>query len=411
MTGRLSRRLTMRARTSFFALSMKKVFGSMPNKIFTIINTALVLGIGIIVISMGLNFTRYRSALFQKYDYYHQITFIRNKNSIDSVVESLKAEDYREYRLLHDLSAEATVIEGLNIEFLSLKALSVTTADKQFLLNGEKNSGFNIIGNDFSRAGDCLMLYPHAVLLAEMLGINPTDLPGKKIIISNEDRDEEYVISGIIDQDASMLMSYLENAVIVRRDDADTDKSIFCATFYYENYPTLTNVYEKYSREDAILYHYIENMKSIISYTSIFAIVFVFIGLITVFVSFGVIGSSVNMAYAEALPYLSMLKIIGIKDRKIAFFSYIDAIVLTLLGFVLAALNAYVINLLLRAFVDMGALLEDVGVEIAGVNLFAVLFCFVLCAGFGMAFYLFNYAKIRKMNINNVFLHELGEGV
>ena len=312
---------------------------------------------------------------------------------------------------MHDLSAEATVIEGLNIEFLSLKALSVATVDKQFLLNGEKNSGFNIIGNDFSRAGDCLMLYPHAVLLAEMLGINPTDLPGKKIIIGNEGWDEEYVISGIIDQDASMLMSYLENAVIVRRDDADTDKSIFCATFYYENYPTLTNVYEKYSREDAILYHYVENMKSIISYTSIFAIVFVFIGLITVFVSFGVIGSSVNMAYAEALPYLSMLKIIGIKDRKIAFFSYIDAIVLTLLGFVLAALNAYVINLLLRAFVDMGALLEDVGVEIAGVNLFAVLFCFVLCAGFGMAFYLFNYAKIRKMNINNVFLHELGEGV
>src|SRR5690554_6759002 len=146
MTGRLSRRLTMRARTGFFALSMKKVFGSMPNKIFTIINTTLVLGLGIIVISMGLNFTRYRAALFQKYDYYHQITFIHNKNSIDSVVESLKAEDYREYRLLHDLSAEATVIEGLNIEFLSLKALSVTTADKQFLLNGEKNSGFNIIG-------------------------------------------------------------------------------------------------------------------------------------------------------------------------------------------------------------------------------------------------------------------------
>lgn len=407
----LYRRLVVKNKITFFSLSMKKVYGSMLNKVFTIVNTSLVIGIAIIVISMSVNFMLYRSRLFQKYDYYNQITFIRNNNEIETIVNNLMEENIREYRFIRNSSSMVISVDNQNIEYLSIEVYSVASTNHQFLLSSEKNSEFGMLGQDISKDDECIILFPYAYLLSKTLQISVDDLIGKKAIIRNQNFDETFTIVGIVDNNTSILMNYLSNTGILIRHKEEENTKIVFSTFYFDDLKTVIDINQRFHQEDLIIYHYIDNMKNIQTYTRIFTIIFLLIGIVTLLVSFGVIQSSVNMSYLESLPYSSMLKIIGIKDSKIAFFSYIDTVILTMLGFIFAIFIAFGINHLIHSFVDTNVLFEHIGIEIVGIHIIAVIFCFTLCSLFSFLSFLINIRKIKSMTGINAFLYELGDGI
>lgn len=388
-------------------LLVKKVFENLHLKIFTIINAALVISLGLVVISMGINFNKYKKYKLEENDYFRQITYINDgeQDVFNTLINNLENEDYLNYRYITKTPISVTQIEDTNIEMLNIRFAHFKSSNHLFLSPSEVNSGFNIIGDNILNNGEVLITYKYAILISIVLDKSFDDLLGKSVTINDNGINKNLKIVGIIDEKTSLNMEYLGDNGIFRYSDI-TDNNIVYATYEYEDILQLEYIRSKYN-SNVTTYHYIESLKSIINQTTIFTLIFVLLGILTLIVSNGIIISSVNMEFISQLPFMSVLKIIGIKNKSIAMFTYYQSIALMILGFTLAFPISILLNYIINLFVNVDVLFNDIDFKIVNLNYFAFILCFVILLLLNLITFFIQLHKIRSLNVNNTFLYEL----
>lgn len=394
---------------SWFTLLKKRLIFLLPNKILYIFNIALIFGLGILLLGMSINFFNYKNYVLNKNDYYRQITFIKKDNSFSEVISKLENETYFSKRTIYNSSFIATKINNENIENLDLKLSFFESSNNDLFLYPEINSGFKIIGDEIKTENEIVITYYYAVMISEILNKSYLDVIGDHILYTNNNELFDFIIVGIFDERTTLLMNYLSYAGSFALTSSQHDIDVSFVTYEYNDFSTLKTIYNKYRPENVIIFSYFDEYLNLNIYTTIFTLIFTVIGLLTIIISFGIIHSSVNSTFLNSLPFLSMLKVIGINDKKIVSFSIFETLLLTLVGYFFAIPISYLINFVINKFVNVDSIFGSIEYNFVNINIESLIITMIFCIIINFLFIVFQTRKVKMMNINNSFIHELGD--
>lgn len=394
----------MSRKVSFFRLSFKKILESFYDKVFAIINISLVLGLGIVVISMGISFMKYQNYIEQNNQYLYQMGFFKNNDPIDDIINTIKDNNDRNSRLIYGTNLQIIKINNIEITNFEFTLSLFDSTSNSFLLPKEIASNFEVLGKTTIEQNEIILDYTYASMLAEVLEKEYTELLGDILTIE----DIDYKIIGLVSIETSQKFSFFVGpGIFANYNYFSSVGSLESATI---DYPTLDEMvldYDAYKTFLIEIHEDIEGIKGRSLTNKILSTVFIALGIIISLVSFGIIQSSVNQTFINSLSFISILKIIGIKNKKITIFNFSNSVLLLLFSYLLAIPISYGINYVINKFVDSQIIFVGIDFEIFIIRYQALLISlgvsFVLAS---ISFFL-QILKIKNLNASSIHLLEL----
>ncbi|MDD3382460.1 MAG: hypothetical protein PHT83_03055 [Bacilli bacterium] len=394
----------MNKKISFFRLSLRKILESFYDKIFAIVNISLVLGLGIVVISMGISFIKYKNYVEENSQYLYQMAYFKNVNPIDETINNIITDNNKESRLIYKTDLEITKINDVDITSFELKLELFKSTNNSFLMPKEITSNFEVIGKTVIEENEIILDYAYAAMLGEILVKEYQELLGDTFRIG----DSDYEIVGITSIETSQkILSFMDPGIFANYNFFSNEGVLESATIDYNNLDEMVLDYNLYKTTEIQIYESIDEIKETNLASLILSTIFIALGIVISLVSYGIIQSSVNQTFINSLSFISILKIIGIKNRKITIFNFSNSVVLILFSYLLAIPLSYSINFIINKFVDSKAIFVGFDFEMFVIDYKSLLISLGVAIFLGSISFGHQIFKIKNLNASSIHLLEL----
>ncbi len=393
-------------RVTLTQLSIKFTRQNIFSKLVVIINASIVLGLAIFIASISIGFLRYQKAITETNSYYNVITMLGDEDFVNDILSDPNSHAIEEVRLIYHTIKIIHDIDGLLLDEMQIPVSSLTSTTDLLLLTKERESGFQMIGDDFDSPNQAILPFFIANYIAQSLEIGLSEMIGMTIDVSEENQLVSYSITGVISEEATLKMGIFSSLGIIVNSLSDTDiveqisiqSSEISVLEYY-----ITNYEDRYSSKISFL----DELYTQQAYTRGISTALMVMAVISTMIGSAIIYESVSASFHNSLPFYSMMKIIGLRNGRISIFLIIETIFSIFIGFLFSIPFSYAISWLVNDSVDVGSIFGIQNMSILSLDFFAILITFVTMIALTFLLLTFQIRKLNRISISERTLNEL----
>lgn len=396
----------MNKRISLTRLSIKYTGHNVFSKIIVIFNASIVLGLSIYIASIGLGILRYQDTIAETNRYYNIVSLFCEDELINDIFNDPQSEAIEETRILSSTDFSLHDINGILFDKMNLSVDVLISTTGLLLMGDERESGFEIIGSDFTSDNQVILSYYMASFLAKSIESEVGELLGLKLNLSDGTNTASYTIIGVIAEETTVKMGIFSKMGIIIN-QSSVAKGVEQISIQSSDFLVLEHFVSNYVEEYSSQISYLEEYQTQQAYFGGMATALMIMSFVSTVICSAIIYESVNASFRNSLPFYSMMKIIGLKNRKISTFLFIETGFSILVGFLFAIPLSNAISRFINSVVDFGSIFGIESIRILNLDILAIISSFISLIMIALILLYFQIRKLNSISITERSLYEL----